>query len=557
MSIKELLAVLFPHLAGVCVDQVVRSGASVRLRARTATTEAACPGCGTWSRHRHSRYERCLSDTAVGGSELLIDLQVHRFLCRNDGCGKKTFAEQVPGLTVRYGRRSVEAGETLRAIALALAGRPGARLAERLVTAVSRMTLLRLIRSLPEPSDHLADQAGPRILGVDDFALRRGRIYGTILIDLTTGRPVDVLPDRTADTLADWLQAHPGVEIVCRDRAGAYAEGISRGAPEAIQVADRWHLWSNLGDAVERTVTRHRRQLQALVPAPAAQSGDGPVARTPPPSPTSASASIPVLQGRRDRVAARTRQRHAAVHALLNQGHSHQQIARELGLSRNTIRRFARAAGPDDLLVHTGTGQRTKELAAYDAYLRRRWDQGCTNAAQLYQELRSQGYRGAATTVRQYIQPWRTAPTAAPSTTPPTSPVRHRPPTVRQATGWFLRHPAHLDNDDRHLLDTLCAACPQLRALRTHVRHFAEIMMNRGGRQLQAWMTGVLDDDLPELHSFVTGLRRDQDAVTAGLTLPYSSGPVEGHVNRVKTIKRQMFGRAGFDLLRKRILLTD
>ncbi|TDC17841.1 ISL3 family transposase [Actinomadura bangladeshensis] len=537
----------------------------MRLKARTATAEAACPGCGTWSRHRHSRYERRLSDTAVGGSELLIDLQVHRFLCRNDGCGKKTFAEQVPGLTVRYGRRSVAAAEALRAIALALAGRPGARLAGRLVTAVSRMTLLRLIRRLPEPSEHLADQAGPRILGVDDFALRRGRIYGTILIDITTGKPVDVLPDRTADTLADWLRAHPGVEIVCRDRAGAYADGISRGAPEAIQVADRWHLWRNLGDAVERTVTRHRRQLHALVPGPAAQADDDPVACAPPPSappsapspPPSASASIPVPQARRDRVAARTRQRHAAVHALIDQGRSRQQIARELGLSRNTVRRFARAADPDDLLVHTGTGRRTKELAAYDAYLRRRWGQGCTNAAQLYQELRSQGYRGAATTVRQYLQPWRTAPPAAPSTTPPAAPVRHRATTVRQATGWFLRHPAHLDPGDQHRLDALCAASPQLNALRTHVSHFAEIMMNRGGRHLEAWMTGVLGDDLPELHSFVTGLRRDQDAVTAGLTLPYSSGPVEGHVNRIKTIKRQMFGRAGFDLLRKRILLTD
>lgn len=210
VSIKGLLTVLFPHLVGVCVDQVFRSGASVRLKARTTTTEAVCPACGTPSRHRHSHYERRLSDTAVGEQELQIHLQVHRFLCRNDGCGKKTFAEQVPGLTVRYGRRSVVAGEALRAIALALAGRPGARLAERLVTAVSRMTLLRLVRTLPDP----AFTVGPRVLGVDDFALRRGRIYGTILIDITTGKPVDVLPDR-----------------------------IAFAAPEAIQVADRWHLW--------------------------------------------------------------------------------------------------------------------------------------------------------------------------------------------------------------------------------------------------------------------------------------------------------------------------
>ncbi|MEU8800059.1 ISL3 family transposase [Spirillospora sp. NPDC048819] len=550
MSIKELLTVFFPHLDRVRVDQVFRSGASVRLKARTATAEAACPSCGTPSRHRHSRYERRLSDTAVGDQELLIHLQVHRFLCRNDGCGKRTFAEQVPGLTVRYGRRSVAAGEALRAIALALAGRPGARLAERLVTAVSRMTLLRLIRRLPDPTHDPAHQAGPRVLGVDDFALRRGRNYGTILIDITTGKPVDVLADRTADTLANWLHAHPGVEIVCRDRAGAYADGISRGAPEAIQVADRWHLWRNIGDAVERTVTRHRRALHALTPVSPGQADGAPAACTPPPVPVSPPAQL--LGARRDRVAVRTRERHAAVHTLIDQGRSHLQIACELELSRNTVRRFARTDDPDDLLVHAGTGQRPKELAAYDSYLRHRWNQGCTNAAQLFQELRSQGYRGAATTLRQYLQPWRTAPP-----TPPAGPARRRPPTVRQATGWFLRHPAHLDPDDQRRLDALCAACPQLNALRTHVRLFAEIMMDRTGQQLQAWMTSVLADDLPELHSFVTGLRRDQDAVTAGLTLPYSSGPVEGHVNRIKTIKRQMYGRASFDLLRKRILLND
>jgi transposase len=487
VSIKELVAVLLPHLARVCVDQVFRSGTTVRVRARTGTTEALCPGCGTRSRRIHSRYERRSSDTAVGGQELLIHLRVHRFLCRDDTCPKKTFAEQVPGLTVRYGRRSVRAAEALQAVAFALGGRAGARLAQRLATSVSRMTLIRLIRRMPEP----ALQASPRVLGVDDFALRHGRVYGTVLIDISTHRPIEVLPDPTADTLADWLQAHPGVEIVCRDRAGAYADGIARGAPKAIQVADRWHLWSNLGDAVERTLAQHRRHLQHPVTAP-----------SPPPDP---SPPLPMAAQRRtpadrdDRVARRTRERHTAIHALLADGHGIRTIARELHLSRNTVRRFAHAERVEQLLVHAGTGRRPKTLEAYDSYLRSRWSEGCTNAQRLYQELRTLGYRGGSTAVRQYVRPWRAG--LAPTSPPP------RPPTVRQAAGWFLRNPAHLDTDEQRQLDALTGTCPPLAALGTHVRDFAEMMMHRQGKRLETWIRAVLNDDLPELHSFVTGLR--------------------------------------------------
>jgi transposase len=528
--------VLLPALAGVEVEEVSRAGGSVRITASTSVPAAVCPGCGTASGRVHSRYRRRLLDTAIGGCAVTICLTVRRFFCLMPGCAKKTFAEQAEGLTSRYARRTPAATAMLEAVALALGGRAGARLSGRLAAQVSRMTLLRLIRALPDP----ACSVSPRVLGVDEFALRKGRRYGTLIVDIETRRPVDILDERSADSFAEWLQSRPGTEVICRDRAGVYSDGGRRGAPDAIQVADRWHLWHNLGEAVERAVSRHRDHLQAAVTAQASGPATAP---TPRPAPAPGA-------GRTGKIADRTRARHADVHRLLACNRGYREIAAVLGLSRNTVRRFARAASPEELLASDGTGRQASMLDEHADYLRERWESGCTNAAALWRELRDRGYQGAPGHVRHYLARFRgtgTAPAPAPG-----------PPKVRSVTAWIMSRPGGLSDADRASLDAILASSPELSAVAAAVRSFAAIMNQRRGRELlEPWMNAALATGEPALKSFVTGLKADQEAVTNGLTLPWSSGAVEGHVNRIKMLKRQMYGRANPDLLRLRVLLAD
>ena len=460
------------------------------------------------SRRVHSRYCRTLADAAVGGRPAAIVLAVRRFFCAAPGCPRKTFAEQVDGLTVRYARKTPLLAGMLGSIAAALAGRAGSRLASGLGVSASRQVLLRLVMAAPDPQ-----AASPRVVGVDDFAIRRGQHYGTLLIDIETGAPLDLIEGRDAQPLADWLAAHPGVEVICRDRSGSYADGARTGAPDAVQVADRFHLWQNLAKAVEKCVAAHRACLAGPASSPAAPDGS-------PALPEPEGAAQPDPAGK---YAERTRRHHTLVHELRAEGRGLREIARHLGWGLHTVQRLDRAASWQELADGRWKGPRPSKLDPFKPYLDRHADGGHGSIRRLFLEIQALGYDGSYPVVRDYLA--RQGPAREPL--PPAS------PTVRDVTGWLTRRPDTLTEDEKPQLQAILDRCPELQAASGQVRAFATMITELTGQDLLQWMAAAREAGLPGITSFAKGLEQDLDAVTNGLTLPWSSGPVEGRVNHI------------------------
>jgi transposase len=523
------LGVLLPHLAGVIVEEVTAAAGLLLLLARARAATASCPACGTESGRVHSRYSRTLADAAIGGRQAVILLTVRRFFCTSPACRARTFAEQVDGLTSRYARKTPLLAGLLGSIAVALAGRAGSRLACGLGVPASRQVMLRLVMAIPDPA-----AAPPRVAGIDDFATRRGQHYGTLIIDIETGAPLDMLEGRDAQPLADWLAAHPGIEVICRDRAGSYADGARTGAPGAVQVADRFHLWQNLAKAVEKCVAAHRACL-AEPAGPAADTGleDAVPADAGPPDPTG-------------KFAERAKRNHALVRQLRAEGRGIREIARHLGWGQHTVQRYDRAATWQELADGRWKAPKASKLDPFKPYLDQHAGEGHGSFTRLFNEVKALGYNGSYSLVRNYLD----------RTRPEKAPLGEAPPTVRDVTNWLCRRPDTLTEDEQPRLKAILNRCPELQAASDQVRAFATMITDLTGQDLPQWMATAREAALPGISSFAKGLEQDLDAVTNGLTMNWSSGPVEGRVNHIKMVKRQMFGRASLPLLRKRVLLT-
>jgi transposase len=514
-------------------------------------TAASCPECHQLSPRYHSRYWRTIADLPWAEYTVQVRVGLRKWRCRTTGCRRRVFCERLPQVTRPRWRRTMRLAARQHQLAVALGGAPGARISASLGCPVSRNTLLRLLRRTPGPAPPT-----PRILGVDDWAQRKGQRYGTVLIDVERRSPIALLPDRDASTLSQWLQTHSGVAVICRDRAGAYAEGARSGAPDAVQVADRFHLLRNVADAVQLVFEQYRKMLKTvtMVPLPPVVSPETPSAGavvvgqevTPLPGaiPPVAEVAPPPSQPRSER--------YEHVCQLAQQGWPFTAIAKEVGLHRKTVSLYVRGA-------FSPRRHSRSILDRYKPYLLARWNAGYWTGTQLWQEIQQQGYRGKRTTVLRYIGQLRQTAGVAPRTRTPhlTAPVtdpRVDSLTPRQATWLVFRHPKKNTDSDAALLSRLGQLAPAVAKTLTLGQAFVQMLRSRCSERLDDWLTQAAQSALRPFQRLAKSFRRDLAAIQAGLTLPWSTGPVEGHINRLKMIKRQMFGRAKLDLLAHRFL---
>jgi transposase len=519
----------------------------IRLVVKTRLLESACPSCGWQSDKVHSRYRRRLADLPWEGITARVILSARKFFCLNPECHRQIFCERLPGLAAPYARKTLRLNELLTRLGVALGGRPGARLAFGMGIKIGRDALLVQVRRA-----EMAHSGRVRVLGVDDFAFRKGQSYGTILVDQEQHRIVDLLPDREAATLANWLEDHSGIEIVTRDRASYYADGIKKGAPQAVQIADRWHLQKNLREMLENVLNRHRSQLKkaAAVLSPHHKSIEALSNKGLPelkPKQRQSQRTMKQLAEHEEKRAQRVK-RYEEVKRLQTTGISISAIGRQMGMHRETVRQFMRV----DEYPEARPPIKPSKVSPFTEYLKKRWLEGCYNARQLYREIKLLGYEGHLHILQAYLEPWRRLlpeeirrKQAIPAVSPP---------SPRKLVWWLLGDQEKLKEEQRAFITQLLEMNPTIKDACELAWEFRRMITERDGKKLDDWLRKAGQSGIREVISFVKGLRGEEAAVQAAMEYEWSNGQVEGQVNRLKMVKRQMFGRANFDLLKARML---
>ncbi len=506
-----------------------------------------CPLCGQASQRIRSSYTRHVADVPSAGRQVELVLRVRKFRCDTTDCPRRVFAERLTPFIEPWARMTTRLSQTIEAIGLATSAELGSRFAPHLGIVTSPTTILHRTMKLSRQRSGPVPQ-----LGIDDWSFRRGRQFGTILVNLATHEIIDLLPDRERETAQAWMQAHPEIEVVSRDRGGDYAAAARKGAPQARQVADRYHLTDNLRDFVEEILARCRTQISQASMRAQVTADD------------MEQAAVPPLWLTEDDLVAGSA--HLARHAerldryqqliqLREEGVTQKEIAHQLGMAERTVRHWLTRGIPygKPELRH----KRSRGFDPYAAYVRERFLQGSRNGLQLWRELQAQGYKGGSGSVYRFLARLKqgsalTGGKAQQSSAAPDVSLLQW--TAKQAVWWFLRDPSDLKKKEQETLLAIRQASPTADMAYRLAQDFMQMLRRREGQRLDGWLGQVRASQIPELQRFARSLQQDKDAVLAGLTEPWSNGVVEGNINKLKLIKRMMYGRAEFPLLRQRVL---
>lgn len=514
--------------------------AQVNLEVFSNSCSSICPQCGYSSSKIHSYYYRNIGDLPSGGRTVRIKLQVGKYFCKNSDCNRKIFTERFTSDLVSYGRRFERLNEVLTFCGLELGGNSSKRQSEYYGVSVSASTILRLIKKR-----EILPINQPKVIGVDDWAFKKRLKYGTIIVDLENHQVIDLLPDREAATLATWLVKYPTVHVVSRDRSNTYASAITEGRPQAIQVADRWHILKNLTETLEKFLDTQRESIKAISIRMAQKSEQK-------------SSEIAVFENKEastlvempiEKCISKSKyhDKFYKVKELQAEGYGIRKIASLLKMSRNTIKKYWNRS---DFIPKTS--YKRSNVLDFEDYLQKRWSEGQKSAKILYEEIKQQGFRYSQRTVYDMVRKY------------PKSPNEPMPVSVKatyysskQLSIWLGIHQEDWSgNIPIDFLKQLLEDAPIIKKVRHLVFEFKRLMKDKQGDKLQEWCNKATELGIESFQSFVNSINKDFQAIYQAFVSEWSNGQVEGQVNRLKNIKRQMYGRASFELLRKRVVST-
>jgi transposase len=509
------LSALIPP--GLIVDQIHADPEQVTITVHSAHRCGVCPSCGTLSSRVHSHYLRRVADLPLAGRPVQFLIRVRRFRCDDVRCGRRIFTERfAPDVIARHARRTTRLEGLVYHLGLALGGRPATRLARRLMLPVSKDTLLRIVRRYARhPCEPLS------VTGIDDWAWRRNHRYGTIVCDLERRRIASLLPDREQATAQAWLANHPEIGVIARDRGGGYGEAAAKALPDAVQVADRWHLMENASRAFLDAVRKSMRQIRQVI----------------------GSATInPDLLTCAERLQyegyLRREETNSTVMALATEGVAIKQIVRRTGLSRGTVRQILRGCRSDVFR------QRESSLEAYWPLLEALWTGGCRNGAELWRRLRASGFRGSLRVVGEWTACRRRAERIGDE-------QLQRVPSARTIARLMSTGRDMLSKAETVTIAAIESGVPALVSARETIAEFQSLIRNGREAGLTAWIARARRSLVA---SFASGIAKDEAAVRAAITLPWSNGQTEGQITKLKLVKRQMYGRGHLDLLQARLV---